>query len=148
MRGQKIFNSFLIVVASTILFLIPFTQSSEAIKTDQRDDIFSVVTAAAQTTDNIILSKALYDNDVTTITVISDSTDDAISWGSYNATGQQLLISGMDASNTRVLTATYDVNALNDPAIETLVDAFIWIWILSAVAFAPSGLASIWTNKD
>ena len=112
---MKIFKAFLILMASTILFLLPLTMIVYDFKTDQQTDIFSMVTVG-NTTDNITLSELLYDADVTTIYVLSDLSTDNISWGSYNGTSNNLLVSGLVSNDTRVLTATYDVDALGGNA--------------------------------
>ncbi len=145
---MKIFKAFLILMASTILFLLPLTMTVYDFKTDQQTDLFSMVTADT-TTDNITLSELLYDADVTTVYVLSDLSDDMISWGSYNATSNNLLVSGMSGNTTRVLTATYDVDALGgSTAIINLVDRLAWIWLLLIIAFAPASLAAIFTGRD
>lgn len=147
MRGQKIYTSFLIIVASTVFFLLPFTGASEDLKTDEHTDIFSIETSAGQTTDNIVFSEELYDDDTTSILVVSDLSSEGITWGSYNASNQHLLISNMTANDTRTLTATYDIDALGSDSVATFVDALVWIWLLSAGAFAPTALAAIWAGR-
>lgn len=147
MRAQKIFTSFLIILATTAFFLLPLTGASEELKTDTREDTFSVPTIVGQTTDNIVLAKAIYDSDTTTLTVVSDLSTDTVSWSSYNATDQHVLISGMTANTTRTLTATYDVDALNSTNLSTFSDALVWILLLAAGAFAPTALAAIWAGR-
>jgi len=145
---MKIFKSFLILMASTILFLLPLTASIYDFKTDRQEDTFSMVTADV-TTDNITLSELLYDADVTTVYILSDLSTDLISWGSYNATSNNVLVSGMTANTTRVLTATYDVDALGgSTAIINLADKLAWFWLLLIIAFAPASLAAIFTGRD
>jgi len=144
----KIFKAFLILMASTILFLLPLTMIVYDFKTDQQTDLFSVVTANT-TTENITLSELLYDADVTTVYVLSDLSTDNISWGSYNAGTNNLLIYGLRADSIRVLTATYDVDALGgNAAIIVLVDRLAWFWLLLIIAFAPAALAAIFTGRD
>ena len=145
---MKIFKAFLILMASTVLFLLPLTGSVYDFKTDQQTDLFSMVTTV-NTADNITLSELLYDADVTTVYVLSDLSTDLISWSSYNATSNNLLISGMSVNSTRVLTATYDVDALGgNTAIIDLTDRLAWFWLLLIIAFAPASLAAIFTGRD
>lgn len=147
MRGRNIFNAFLIIVASTIFFLLPYTLAAYDLQTDQHSEDFSVVTAVGQTTDNITFHYDLYDDDTGTINVVSDLSSDTISWSSYNATDNHLLITGMTANATRILTATYDKDALNSSAITSFVNVVVWIWLLAAAAFAPAALAAIFTGR-
>lgn len=147
-RGQKIFNAFLIILASTILFLIPFIQAAEDLKTDQRTDYFNISTAVGITTSNITLGEALYDNDLTTIQIVSDLSTDSVVWASYNATDRHILISALTDNSTRTLTASYNVDALGSSAVSDFVDALVWIWLLSAAAFAPAALAGIFIGRN
>ncbi len=145
---MRIFQAFLVLMASTVLFLLPLTLAAYDFKTDQQEDTFSMVTAVGETSDNISLSELLYDADVTTVYVLSDLGTDNISWSSYNATTNHLLISGMTDNSTRVLTATYDVDALGgNAAIIMLADRLAWIWLLLVIAFAPAALAAIFTGR-
>lgn len=147
MRGQKIFTAFLIIIASTVMFMLPYFDAAEALKVDTQTDYFSLETAVGQSTDNVVFSKALYDDDTTSILVVSDLSTEGITWGSYNGTAQHLLISNMTENTTRTLTATYDIDALQNDAVANFVDALVWVWLLSAGAFAPTALAAIWVGR-
>ena len=74
-RGRKIFNAFLIIVASTFLFLLPLTDVVEAFKTYQQEDTFSVTTTDL-TTANITFSETLYEEDMTCLLYTSPSPRD------------------------------------------------------------------------
>lgn len=145
---MRIFKAFLIIMASTILFLLPLTAAVYDFKTDQQADTFSVVTGLGETTETIVFSEQLYDEDTTTINIISDLGTDSTSWGSYNATPNNLLVSGLTANTTRTLTATYDIDALDgSTGIINLADRLPWIWLLLCIAFAPAALAAIFTGR-
>lgn len=141
---QKIFQAFLVIMASAILFLIPLTDAAYDFKTDLREDSFTINTAVGQTSANVTLVKAIYDDDVTTISVSSDLSTDVPLYSSYNTTSRQTLFTGFTANSTRTLTVSYDVDALaGGDAIDTLTDRLAWFWLIAIIAFAPAGLAAI-----
>ena len=147
-RGRKIFNAFLIIVASTFMFLLPLTTAVEKYKTYQQEDIFSVTTGVGETVDNITFSETLYEGDSTSVTILSDLSTDATGWNSYNSTYNNIGLTGLTASEVRVITATYDVDALGgNAAIITLVDRLAWLWLLICIAYAPAALAAIFTGR-
>ncbi len=147
-RGSRIFNAFLIIVASTFLFLLPLTLAVEDFKTDQQEDIFSVTTGAGGTSDNVIFSETLYEGDTTSISMLSDLATDNTGWSSYNSTYNRIEITGLTVSSTRVITATYDIDALGgSAAIINLADKLAWFWLLICIAYAPAALAAIFTGR-
>ena len=147
-RGSRIFNAFMIIVASTFLFLLPLTLLVEDFKKDQQIDNFSVPTAVGETTENVSLSEELYEGDATSVTVLSDLATDSAGWGSYNATVNNLLITGLTTNTTRIIKVTYDIDALGGSvAIINLADKLAWFWLLICIAYAPAALAAIFTGR-
>lgn len=148
-RGRKIFNAFLIIVASTILFLLPLTLAVEAFKTDTQEDTFSLVTAVDETSENVVFSETLYESDTTSISMLSDLATDTLSWSSYNSTANRIQVDGLTGNATRTITATYDIDALGgNTAIITVADRLAWFWLLVCIAFAPMALAAIFIGRD
>lgn len=145
---MRVWQAFLIILASVILFLLPLTDAMYDFKTDRQEDSFSTSTAAGQTTANLTLSESVFDDDTTTIEITSDLSTDSPAWSSYNATSHSLLASGLTANTTRNLTLYYDVDALGgSDAIVNLADKMAWIWLLIIIAFIPAALAAIFIKK-
>lgn len=148
MRGKKVIDALLIIVASTILFLLPITLAVTDFLTDQQEDSASLVTAVGQTSDNVSLSELLYDSDISSVYVLSDLSTDAPSWASYNGTHNTIWVSGLTANTTRVLTITYEIDALSgNAALINLVNNLPAIWLLLCVAFAPAALAALFMRR-
>ena len=147
-RGSRIFNAFMIIVASTFLFLLPITLLVEDFKVDRHEDNFSITTGGADTTDNVILSNELYEGDTTSITILSDDADDSAGWGAFSATFNELEVTGLAVNTTRTIEVNYDIDALGGSvAIINLADKIAWFWLLICIAYAPASLAAIFTGR-
>ncbi len=144
---MRIFYSFLIIICSTILILLPVSEGIYAYRTDQREDNIPLSTGVGVTSDNIQLLKPIYDNDTSTISLYSDEMDDAPYWTSYNATSRALLVAGLSENITRILTVDYDVAAFVEGGLTTFLNILPWIWIIIWVGFPIAGLAAIWMGK-
>lgn len=145
---QKIFQAFVVIMASAILFLIPLTTAAYDFQTDLREDTFTVNTAVGVTSANVTLVEEVYDDDVTTISVSSDLSTDEPLYSSYNTTTRQTLFTGLTANTTRTLTVGYDVDALEGgDAINTVADRLAWFWLISIIVFAPAALAAIFIGR-
>lgn len=145
---MRIFYGFLIIVVSAILFMLPLTSLINDFRTDVREDTFTVTTGSGVTTDNQTLTRAIYDDDTDTIEITSSISDDTPLYSSYNTTTRLLAYSGLAASSTRVITVSYDVDALDSTdAIATFVDRLPWIWMLIIIAFPIAALAAIFLGR-
>lgn len=145
---MRIFYSFIILVTSAILWLLPITEAVYDFRTDVRDDNFYVTTAVGETTANVTLHSALYENDTSKFSFYSDLASDVPVFVSYNGTSRVVAMTGYSANNTRTLTVTYDVDALSSTtAIDTLLDIVPWIWYLLIICFPVAGLAAIFMGK-
>ena len=145
---MRIFYAFLIIVVAAILFMLPVSEAIYDFRTDQREDTFSTATGAGATTANETLLDDLYDDDIGSVDIDSDLATDVPLPSSYNSTSQQLLISGLTASDNRTLTVAYDFDALGDSdAINVFLDRLPWIWLLVICAFAPAALFAIFTHR-
>lgn len=145
---MRIFNAFLIIIVSAILFLLPLTEGIYDFRTDLQTDTFSVSTNATATAANVTLLNVLYDNDTTTISILSDTSADIPVYSSYNITSRDLEMSGLAVSTTRIITASYDVDALEgSDAINTIVGYVPFIWLLAIIGFAPAALVAIFTGR-
>lgn len=147
MRANKIFNAFLIIMASTILFLLPLTESVQAFLVDIQTDYFSVATGVGETTANVVFSEPLYDDDTTSIDMLSDLNTDTVGWNTYNSTANRINLSGLTANASRTITASYEFDAINNTAIVAIANRLAWFWLLVCIAFAPTALAAIFTER-
>lgn len=144
---MRIFYSFLIVVCSAILILLPVTTGVYDYRTDIRTDNFAVITDNTSDNSTVQLFKAIYDDDISTIEFSSDDVDDAPYYSSYNSTSRALVIAGLAVSTIRTLEVSYDVDAVSEGALSTFLDLLPWIWIIIWVAFPIAGLVAIWTGR-
>lgn len=144
---MRIFYSFLIVVCSAILILLPVTTGVYDYRTDIRTDNFAVTTDNTSDNSTVQLFKAIYDDDISTLEFSSDDVDDAPYYSSYNSTSRALVIAGLAVSTIRTLEVSYDVDAVSEGALSTFLDLLPWIWIIIWVAFPIAGLVAIWTGR-
>ncbi len=145
---MKIFQGFLIVVVSAILWMLPVTQGIYDFRTDIREAEYSITVGAGITTADVVLSKELYDEDTDPITFASTLNTDSPVTGAYVAATRTLTINGLDDDATRTMTVSYPYDALEtNPAISTVMDFIPMIWILILVAFPVVGLLVIWLRR-
>lgn len=145
---MKVFYSFLIIFALAVLFMLPITQGVYAFRTDVKEDTFRYPTAVGETTANVTLLKEVYDDDVTTVSVLSDIATDVPVIEGYTAGTRLLDISGLAANATRTLSVSYDYDALNaSGAFDIFLSRLSWIWLLCVIGFAPAALWAIITNR-
>ena len=145
---MRIFYSFIILVLSVILILMPVTDGVYDFKTDVREDRLPATTAAAITSANVTLQKSVYDDDATTISVFSSLSSDVPVLSSYHAPTHSANVTGLAASSTRTLTVSYDVDAINMAGLSTFLDLLSFIWIILWIAFPIAGIAAIWLGKE
>lgn len=145
---MRIFYAFLVIVTTVILFLLPISEGVYDFQTDLREDDFTVNTAVGATTANVTLLKPIYDNDTSTIGIISDTSDDVPLYSSYNTTTRLLAMSGLSGNTTRTITVSYDIDALEgSDAINAFIGYIEWIWILILVAFPAAALVAIFIRR-
>jgi len=136
------------MLTAVILFMLPITLAVYGFRTDLETDYFTSPTGAVVTTANVVLQKAIYDDDTDTITITSDLSTDVPVYSSYNATSRLLGMSGLTANTTRIVTVSYDVDALGaGTGLVDLVDKLPWFLLLIVIAFPVAGIAAIFTNR-
>jgi len=144
---MRIFYSFLIIMTSVFLFLLPLTDMVYNYRTDPVTDSFDVDTAVGETSDNFTLDDFIYDDDDDTIEIES-SIDEIPGLVSYNSTSKTVWVDSLTANTTRTLEITYDIDVITDSdAINNLLDRVAWIWMLICIAFPVASLAAIWTGR-
>lgn len=145
---MKIFYSFLILAVSVFLWLLPVTNAVYDFRTDLKEDNFTVDTDEGITTGNVTLFKTIYDDDTSTLSITSNDSDDIPSYSSYNATTRLLVFTGLSANNTRTITCTYDVDALEgSDALDTLMNHISWIYMVMVSVLPIAGIAAIWIGR-
>lgn len=145
---MRIFYAALVVVVAAILFMLPVTLAIYDFRTDLREDEFTSPTGVGVTTANVSLGKPIYDDDTGTVDIFSDLDTDVPTYSTYNGTTLQLGIAGLTANTTRILTVTYDIDALEgSDAISAILDIVPFIWLLIAIAFPPAALFAIFTGR-
>jgi predicted transcriptional regulator len=117
-------------------------------RTDVREDEFAVSTGGAETTGNVTLIKAVYDDDTQTIAITSDDADDTPAYSDYDTTTRELEVSGLAVSTNRTLTVAYDIDALSaSAAISTLMDYLSWIWFILLAGFPAAAIAAVFMGR-
>ena len=147
---MRIFYAFLVIVVASILFMLPLTTAIYDFRTDLREDTFDTDTGGSVTTANVTLGKPIYDNDTQTIDILSDLATDVPAYtdSSYNVTSRKTGIEGLTANTTRILTVSYDIDALEgSDAINTVMDIIPFIWLLVIIAFPMMALFAIFTGR-
>lgn len=140
---MRVFNAFMILVASVFLWLMPISDAIYDFRTDQETDNFTVTTAVGVTAANVTLLDTLYDNDTSTISYIS-SIAETPTFYSYNSTTRTVWTTGLTANTSRTLTVYYDRSALaGNTTLETVLDWTPYIYYLILAAFPVCGLAAI-----
>lgn len=128
--------------------MLPVSGAVYDFRTDLRTDEFTSPTGVGVTSANVTLGEPLYDDDTQTIDILSDLSTDTPAFSSYTTATRVVNISGLSANTTRILTVSYDVDALGgSDALNTFVGYVPWMWMLIIIVFPIAGLAAIWTGR-
>jgi len=145
---MRIFTAFLVLVATAILWLLPISTAAYDFKTDAREDTFTSPTAAGVSTANVTLIKEIYDDDTTTVDILSSLATDVPVVGVYTTATRVLNVTGLTTNTTRTLSITYDVYALTGGgSIDTIVSRLDFIWMLALICLPIAALAAIFTGR-
>ena len=141
---MRIFQGFLIVMVSVVLFMLPVTRAIYNYRTDVREDSFNYETGGAETTANVSLHTPIYDDDTNTVAILSDLPTDVPLFASYNVTTRLLDMTGLVVASNRTLRVSYDVNSLADhDALDTLIGWIPFIWIILICVMPLAGIYAI-----
>lgn len=134
---NKIFVSFLVLLATAILLLLPVADGiRDFVAPFQDQDYTSVTTAGGVTTANVTLTDSLYVNKYQYTEIASTLETDTPSAISYNSTTRGLAITGLTESETRDLTVSYRVYTLSQgSAQEKFSDYVPFFWFLVCFSF-------------
>ena len=145
---MRIFYAFLIIVVSAMLFMLPVAEAIYDFRTLLREDVFTSPTGAVETTANVTLVKPVYTDDTSTIDILSDLTTDVPITDAYDTATRELQVGGLTANTTRVLTITYDADALSaSGSLNTMMDNLPFMWMLTIIAFPMAALFAIFTGR-
>lgn len=138
---MKIFWAFIILAGSAILWLLPVSEGIYNFRTDVKEETRTVITGAGDTTASLVLSKPVYQDDASTIEVLSSIDTDTTVIDSYTPATRTLALSGLDSDASRELSISYDVNALQwHTAFDTMLTYVPFIWIVILIAFPICGM--------
>jgi hypothetical protein len=142
-----------LTIIGVILVLLMFGLMMGGIKdaqTDSRTDTFSVTTAPAETTADVVLVADLYNDSILEITGLTSdvSTDNALQ-DSYVSATRTLTVRGLDDDETRTLTVTYRYDALTgDSASTGSFLGFIPIFVIIAVVLIlVGGMIAVFSRR-
>lgn len=117
MRGGLITAVLAVFGVIVMVVVFPsFMSGVEDTQTNTQTDTFNVTTAAGVTNSTVTLSQPLWNSDTQNVDTLSSDGgggDNPVA-SSYTAPSRGLLVTGLDASKTRNLTATYKTDALED----------------------------------
>jgi hypothetical protein len=139
----RIFYSFLIIFTSVLFALLPFTGAIHSLLTDLRDDHF-IITTDNTSTASVQLFKNIYEDDTSSIVLLSHDASDVPVWDSYNGTTRALVISGLALNSARVIDVTYDVDAINNNYFAQALTVATYVWLVMIALFAIGGLVWLW----
>lgn len=131
------------VMVAFVMFPMVLT-GAEEIQIDAQTDVLYSATAGS-TTDDVILTEALFDDDVTNVNTITSSngTDTATADSYINAT-RALTVGGLEATGTRNLTIQYDADATDGYTGLGSMVSFGPLIIFMAILLA--GVGSLWSG--
>jgi len=136
----------LIIVFGTFLLLVAlpyaFQAVDDAITESYTQSISGVTTGAGEYTENITLSRSIYNNDTTSITSISSNiTSDSPTAAGYNTVSRQLEVSGLDASQTRTLAVNFLIESTVIPAGSVMfLTLYRWFLVFMIIGMAGGAI--------
>jgi hypothetical protein len=145
---MRIYNGFLILLVSALLWLLPVSEAIYNFRTDIRDDSSTVATDPAETTKDIQLFKPLYENDTSRVTFTSTLLTDSVAVATYAPTTRILSITGLTDDTARTLEIEYPYNALaTNTAINTLMNVLPFFWTLILIALPVVAIVVIYQGR-
>lgn len=104
---SKVLLAIVAMVVGLMMIVWVFIPTSEDVLTEEYSEPFSVTTGAGVTEITEELSYDHFYGDLTSLTVISDDEDDEPVVMSYDVDEAEVLVAGLEASETRILTIAY-----------------------------------------
>lgn len=149
---NKALGIVMVVVAVAISFVVfPIVLDSAGdLRTDSQTDEFAAVTTGlGETAAGVVLTADLWEDTAAYVTsVTSNNVADTPVAGTYTAATNTLNVTGLAAEDTRTLTVTYQVAALDDytglDAMVAVAPLLLFIGILGSII---GGLWSSWKSR-
>ena len=136
----------IIIVFATLLLIIatPFVFAAiDDSRTEEYNQTFAgVTTGAGAYAANVTLGRAIYNNDTTAITTISSNiTPDSPSVSTFNTVSRTLEVGGLDASQIRTLSVTYNIDSTILPdGVSAFLVLLRWFYIFIIVGMAGGAI--------
>lgn len=141
---MRIFYGFLILFFSALLWLVPISDGIYEFRTDAKTDTAYIQTGAGETSSNHTLTKTLYDNDTSSVSLFSYDSDDIPVVSSYNSTTRLLVFTGMAASTNRTMEITFDTDVFtNSNFWPDFLDNFKFYWWVFISLYAIGALVAM-----
>jgi len=144
----KIFSSFLVVLTAVLLFFLPFSEAVYDFRTDVKTDSLYSATDPGEATDNLTLTHEIYDDDSSTLSLLSSNSADIPVLSAYSPDSHSILVSGLSENSTRTLAVSYDIYALTGwSGIDTFVSRLGLFWILIIFSFVVCGFVVLFRGR-
>lgn len=137
-----------VAVMFLILVMAPVMDSITDFRTDTLTETFNAATGVGVTTYNTTLTSPLWNNNRAHAETSSDLNTDTPTPSSYNVTSRNLLVDGLTANTSRVITIEYKTAGLADyegvEEVSTKTPLFLWgiviVAPIIALAYAIKGV--------
>ena len=144
---MKIFYTFLVMLVTAFLFMLPVNQGVYNFLTFVKTDTAYVATAGL-TTANVTLAESLFNGDLNTVSFFSNLATDTPQTVSYNTANHVLDIAGLTTSSNRSLQITYDTSSfgtgLPGSAIAQAVSYTPWLWYVMLSIIPILAIVVLW----
>lgn len=146
--GNKIFTGFLIIVLSVSFWLLPVDHWIYTWQTNVRTDSFDIYTGPGVTTKSVTLHEKIFDDDTTTVELISYCSTDALTFTSYNTTTRVMALAGLTANITRGIDISYDAPAFSESTVYDFFASFaLWFTYIMFIIFPLAGLVYVFRDS-
>lgn len=125
----------LIIIFAALLMIIAtpsvFDAIDDGITDDYSQSFAGVTTGAGEYSENVTLSRALYNNDADSVTSVSSNvSSDSPTAGTYNTVSHAVEITGLEQSQVRTVTVNFEIDSTSLPTgVATFAGLFRWFWI-------------------
>ena len=136
----------LIIIFGALLLIIGlpafFTSVNDAQVQEYTQTFAGVTTGAAVYSANVTLSEDLHNDSVISVTDSSSNiTSDSPSAGPYNSVSGVLTVNGLDASQMRTLSITYEIaSTLLASGMGIFFTMSIWFWLFAIIGMIAGAI--------
>ena len=136
----------LIIIFGALLLIIGlpafFTSVNDAQVQEYTQTFAGVTTGAAVYSANVTLSEDLHNDSPISVTDSSSNiTSDSPSAATYNSVSGVLTVEGLDASQTRTLSITYEIGSTILPTgVSVFFTMSIWFWLFAIIGMIAGAI--------